>query len=123
MTEFKISDLTEEEYDLPKYSDKGRILVRILSIDESTNALYRYELDVLDYDHDSSVFWIYEGVDFEFWFDQYCCDIEELGVYVVEGVCGEYIRGEWGFTDDDEEWEFESIRLATEEEIKTETLS
>jgi hypothetical protein len=106
---------TEEEFEYPRYSDPGRILV---CIEPPDTDVYRFYYEVLDYDGDSCVFFIQEGTGFEYWLDDYL-DIEQPGIYVIEGITGSYIRGEWGFTDDDEEWDFESVRYASDEEIRT----
>jgi hypothetical protein len=111
----------KKKVELPAYGTPGRILVRIHDIIAS--GTYRYEAEVLDYDADSGVFWINEGVGFDYWLDTHVEEITEPGIYVIEGVKGAYIRGTWGLDDDDEEWEFERIRPATAEEIETETLA
>jgi len=110
----------EIEYQPPAHSTPGRILVRVLGRVDTT---YRYETEVLDSDTDTGVFWISEGMGFDYWFDQYIDKFPaDEGTFVIEGVKGEYVRGEWGVTDDDEEWEYASIREATPEEIRTECL-
>lgn len=101
---------------LPRYKDPGRILVEIYSVSSEHRPIYRYELEVLDYDSDSSVFWIQEGVGFAWWFDKYV-DLDSPGFYVIEGITGTYYKGTWGFDDDDEEWEFTLCRRAADEEI------
>ena len=93
------------------------ILVHLLG--PCVTGVYRHESEVLDYDSDSSIFWIQEGVGFDYWFDSYCDFPEYLdeGFFVIEGITGEYIRGEGGW-DDDEEWSHTGIRQATDEEIQ-----
>jgi hypothetical protein len=114
---------TAEETDWvpPPYGKPGRILVRIGSENERKPGVYRWDAEVLDYDSDSGVFWINEGTGFDYWLDG--CDFPGPGVYVIEGIKGTYIRGEWGFTDDEEEWEHGVIRPATPDEMTSETLS
>jgi hypothetical protein len=117
MSELTVMETDEDDFQLPSYRDPGRILVRYHGPGES---VYRHDCEVLDYD--GSVFWISEGVGFDFWLEQYV-DFPEPGVYVIEGITGEYIRGDGWTTDDDEEWDYTSIRQATEEEVSTETLA
>lgn len=121
MTIFNISNKIEknDDYQLPKYSDPGRILVEIYAV---PGDYYRYDIEVLDYDFDSSVFWIVEGTGFDWWFDENI-DLDLPGFYVIEGITGRYFKGTWGFDDDDEEWEFKLCRRATDEEIRTQSLS
>ncbi len=111
----------EEEPEYPSYSAVGRILVSVGPYDGPRN-LYKHYYEVLDCPQDTCVFWIEEGMGTDYWFDLYC-DFPKDGIYVVEGITGTYIRGDWSWgEDDDEDWEFTSIREATSEEIKTETL-
>lgn len=119
--EMEADELSLEDYDPPSYGAPGRILVEIIAVSGERRPLYRYELEVLDYDADSSVFWVNEGVGFNWWFDANV-DLELPGFYVIEGVTGTYIRGECGYTDDDEEWEFARCRRATAEEIAAQRL-
>lgn len=106
----------QDDYDPPRYSDPGRILVEITRVASEPQPLYRYDLEVHYYDSDSSVLWVDEGVGFDFWFDE-MVDLELPGFYVIEGVTGSYYRGTWGFDDDDEEWYFVLCRRATDEEV------
>lgn len=107
-------DYYPEDYAPPPYNKSGRILVNVLIAYEWN--VCESEYDVLDYDIDSSVFWICEGVGFDWWFDQ-TCDFPAPGYYVIENITGEYIRGDGWTTDDDEEWEYGNIRPATAQEI------
>lgn len=114
------ADPDEEDYEPPPMSKPGRILVNLLG--PGLTGVYRYESEVLDYDSDSSVMWLNEGIGFEYFFDT-CCDFPSFeGVYVIEGIIGHYYRGTYGVDDDDEEWEYASIRPATPEEISSQTL-
>lgn len=120
MTEFTIlEDESEEEFDLPKYSDEGYIFVKIISVDPNPE-YYRYELEVLEYT--GSAFWIQEGEGFDYWCNEHL-DIELPGFYVIEDVSGHYYRGDWSYgEDDDVDWYLGNVRRATEEEIKAECL-
>lgn len=111
--EFEVSDevIPEEEYELPSYSSPGRILVDVFNI-LGPGHYNKIECTIFDYDSDSSVFWINEGMGIDYWLDQYC-EFTEPGVYVIEGITGEYVKGDGWMTDDDEEWEYVSIRRAT----------
>lgn len=113
-----VEEGADDDCQPPSYKTPGRILVRYLG--PNGGRVYRHELEVLDYDADSSVFWISEGVGFDHWLDD--CDFPEPGVYVVEGITGEYIRGDGWHTDDYEEWDFKGIRPATEAEQGSEAL-
>ena len=107
--------LEDAEDDLPRYDEVGRILVNI--IDLNPCGMCKHEYEVLDYDN--CVFWINEGVGLEYWLDEYC-EFISTGFYVIEGIKGECIRGDWTCGEDDNEvWEFKKIRQATDEEIKT----
>jgi hypothetical protein len=98
-----------ESFDeMPAYSAPGR-LVAIVS--PSTGA-YRYDYDVPAYDDDSAVFWISEGEGFDYWLDQ-SPEIDEPGIYLFEGVTGDYIRGDGWTTDDDVDWNIRSVRKIT----------
>lgn len=93
----------EPEIDLPKYSDRGRILVRVLG--PCFSQVYNHEYEVLDYD--GSAFWISEGAGFDYWLDEMVV-FPGPGLYLIEGIVGAYIRGDWAWgEDDDEEWEWE----------------
>ncbi len=106
----------EPDPELPAYSEVGKILVEVLSVSVNPDEKwYKYETEV--HYHDGSTYWINEGTGFEFWFNEqivFPC----AGWYMITDIKGEYIRGDWGFTDDDEDWEFGEVRLATPEEIK-----
>jgi hypothetical protein len=107
--------------DYPKYSDVGRILVRIFGFyGHGHSRVYRYDSEVLYLDGCAAI--IEEGTGIAYWLDGHV-DLEQPGVYVIEGITGRFIKGDWGFTDDDEEWEFTHCRYATDEEIRTEALS
>lgn len=111
-------DYLPEGGEPPSYGDPGRILVHLIGPGPSMHQ--RYETEVMDYDPNTSVFYINAGVGFDYWIDQHIefPSLDE-GYYVIEGITGEYINGEWGFTDDDEEWSFTSMRPATDDEIST----
>lgn len=106
-------------FKLPEYKTPGRILVRVTDIGEQGKVEWEYE--VLAWDVGTCVFWINEGVGFDYWLAD--CEFPGPGTYVVEGIVGQYHRGTIGWDDDDEDWEYKSIRPATEEEIRTETLT
>lgn len=108
-----------EDYQLPSIKSPGFILVHVLGPGET--GVYRFETKVLD--HSESTFWINEGVGFDYWFDEYIDnEFDTPGYYVIEGVRGHWIRGDGYSTDDDEDWEFASVRPATEKEIKIGTV-
>lgn len=115
-TEITAADGCEDDYQPPRITTPGRILFQLISIDQNKSPTYRYETEVLDYDGDTGVFWISEGVGFDYWFD-WMIDLQEPGFYVLEGVRGHWIRGDGWTTDDDEKWEFDLCRRATPDEI------
>ena len=103
----------------PSYDDPGRILVHYMG--PTGSKWFQYEIEVLDHDSNSSVFFIQEGVGFDYWLDSHA-EFTEPGYYVFEGITGQYIRGDYG-EDDDETWEFTSMRPATADEISSGSLS
>jgi hypothetical protein len=113
---FLETDKEISEDSLPSYSKPGCLLVEILG--PSPTGVYKYEYEVHDHDSDSSVYWVNNGMGFDYWLDLYC-EFPGVGFYVIEGIVGSYHRGEWGFSDDDEDWEYTIIRPATNEEIST----
>jgi hypothetical protein len=113
----------ENDNELPRYETPGRILVCLWPPDTK---YYEYEVDVLDWDQDSCVFWINEGVGFDWWFSHHVAlELPESpGYFVLEGIKG-YFYTHWGPNgrEDDEEWEFAFCRRATPNEIETGLLS
>lgn len=101
-----------EVCEYPSYRDPGWILVTV----EPKTGTYAWDYDVLGYDCGSSVFWISEGMGFEYWFDLYA-DFPGPGTYLLTGISGEYFRGDGWETDDDEHWMMGDCRLATTDEI------
>ena len=100
-----IPDETEDHLP-PPYGKPGRILFDVLP-----DRVEDERIEVVDYDGDTSVFWINEGIGFDWFFEYYTNYINELepGRYIMT-VNGHYIRGlTWREspdpTDDDEEWE------------------
>ena len=96
-------DTEEQEYTPPSYSDLGYMIVKVDK--EAANYLDdMYEV----IEATGCTFWISEGVGYEYWLKEYC-EFPSSGAYKIGNIKGRYIRGDWGFTDDDEEWEYESI--------------
>lgn len=121
MSEIVIEDDLPEGCEPPTYDTPGRILVHFWGVVD--DRFRKYECEVLDYDADSSVCWINEGVGFDYWLDNHA-EFTEPGHYVIEGITGQYIRGDWAWgEDDDETWEFASMRPATDVEISSGALS
>jgi hypothetical protein len=120
MVEFTIRP-AEPEPKLPRYSDEGRILFEISHVYRSPSDHERYEIEVLDYDSNSSIHWLNEGLGADYWLKE-ILELDESGFYVVEGVTGCYIRGDGWTTDDDEEWGLRFIRRADPEEIEGQAL-
>lgn len=111
----------EDEPELPSYSDVGFILVKVGPyLEPEFSWRDKHEYEVLD--HSGCTYWIAEGTGIDYWLNANIEFPKEGGVFVLEGITGRYIKGEWGFTDDDEEFTYESMRPATEEEIKNGTV-
>lgn len=120
MASFEFITTNEEETESqPKYSDEGWILFEVYHIYPKN----QYEIEILDYDHDSSVFWLQEGMGISYWIN-HTIKVEQTGIYMMEGVHGYYYRGDWSYGEDDtEEWYFELLRYATDEEVKKSVVS
>jgi hypothetical protein len=111
----------ETEYDLPLYSTPGNITVEILNDFGPKFAkeyVYRYEIDRYSYDNGACPFWVNEGIGIDFFVDMKSPpEITGPGFYTFVNVVGYYTKGDWGFTDDDEDFEYELCRIATQEEV------
>jgi hypothetical protein len=109
----------EPEPKLPTYADKGRILFWFDPSAEDDGE----QFEVLDWDGDSAVMWLNEGVGCDYALNEFFdLDIELAGVYVLEDIYGVYYRGSsWG-DDDDEEWYCGYLRRASLQEIEGEAL-
>lgn len=103
----------EEDYQPPSYSDKGKIVFRILG--PCDTQVYLYEIEVLSYD--GCAFWINEGTGCDYWLNQWLDKDMAEGTYVVENIYGTYHRGTFGFDDDWEDWTNDPVRPATQQEI------
>lgn len=113
----------EDEPELPKYSDPGRVLFRWYRDPEFAHQADGFCCEVYDYDADSCLFWMYEGVGVNYILEN-CLDLEQEGWYVAEGITGALIRYTSDLDDVDEEWYFDGcIRYATDEEIDAKCLS
>lgn len=109
--EFAETETTTDEV-WPKYSDAGFIIVNILG--PSDTGVYNWEYEIEEYDSGSCVLYISEGTSFEWWLDEYC-EFPGPGRYKIEGIKGQYHRGDWSYgEDDDETWEFGKIVLLPE---------
>lgn len=108
----------EREHKPPSYGVPGRLLVEIEQVNRNPRSIYAYSAVLYDYDADTSVFWLCEGVGIEFFLDEQV-DLEDEGWYVFEGVVGHYHRGDGWSTDDDEEWEYATCRRARPSEIQS----
>lgn len=104
--EFEIVD--SEDYSPPKYSKRGYLefeITRVIPIAD----WYQYEVEEIEADVASSVYWICEGMGLEYWVNAYI-DLELPGKYRVEGITGTYHKGDyWAGEDDDEDWDFERV--------------
>lgn len=120
MYEYFISEEpSEPEFELPAYSTPGDLLVEITNVDYNDHGCIKYMVEEIQYDSDTCVFWINEGVGVDYWLEDHVGDyIKEPGWYVIEGIVGHYIKGTYGFEEDSEEWEFKSVRDASVEEVE-----
>lgn len=113
----------DDDYHPPAYGTKGWVLVEILTVFKPDNKMtYRFEIGESVVDENASPYWIGEGVGIEYWLDEQAPEDLKEGWWVFEGVVGTYHRGGGWISpdyceDDDEEWEFETVRPATPEEI------
>lgn len=101
----------DDDYEPPLISTPGRILVEVWPDGDP----WKYEVHASD--DETSVFWIGEGVGFDYWLDSYC-EFKAPGLYLIENVRGEWIRGDGWTTDDDEEWECDAPRAISVEDAK-----
>lgn len=106
-----------DAWEPPAYGTKGWVLVEVLEVFDKRQP-YRFELGDYAVDDDASTFWIKEGVGMEFWLDAHAPDEFDVGWWVFEDVVGTYHRGDGWMTDDDETWEYGTVRPATPEEIE-----
>jgi hypothetical protein len=86
--------------ELPRYETPGSILVEVFGEGEDR------EFEVQDWDENTSVFWISEGAGFDWWLEQHV-EFPAPGLYLIENIRGEYIRGEWGYSEDEENWYYD----------------
>ena len=107
-----ITAIDDDTYEPPSGKIPGRILVHVLGKGEIA---YRWETEVLDYDGNSAVFWINEGVGFDYFFDS--IDFPHEGKWVVNDVTVSWTKGDGCTTDDDEHWEWGEITPATAAEL------
>jgi hypothetical protein len=116
-TEISVDDSGEEDFDLPSYGEYGKIIVEVLGkIDSPFHPYWQWEID--RYTYEGSAFWINEGMGMDYFINDYIReDIPGAGIWTIDDIKGTYFKGEWGFTDDDEEWEWSDIRPATQDEI------
>lgn len=110
--------MSGSDFDPPRYSDPGWILVEIKAAGLSTGPQGRYDYELGEIAADGAAFWIGEGEGFDYWLDyHFRGEITEPGWYVIEGVIGNISRGDGYSTDDDVDWECYPARKATEDEI------
>lgn len=123
MSEFEIElaeDLDDEDYngELPSGDKEGYIIVRVEhgevdddgNILNSINDLYssKWEYDVIEYDSDSAVFWITEGIGLDYFLDQYV-DFPRPGIYKISGITVHWTKDYYGEVDEDWEWKYLEI--------------
>jgi hypothetical protein len=112
----KLDTVADPEGVLPEYESRGRILFRFWNI-----ANEPYEIEMLDYDLDSSVLFLSQGLGVEYFLKhEIRLELELDGVYVMEGVYGECWESYLGGCD--EVWHFDHIRRASPDEEECEML-
>ena len=97
-------DGDQNHYEPPSYGIPGRLLIRVYDTNEEPSDGINWEYTVIDYDGDSSIFWLNEHGMFDWYLED--IDFTEPGAYYFEKVVGYYTKGDWGFTEDEEEWKF-----------------
>lgn len=106
MPEFR--EIPNDDWEPPAYSKRGDAIIDILE---------GGDVEVVDYDPDSSIFWIEEGEGWDFWVDDNCGSLAP-GRYLISGIRGTYHLGDyWGSVDDDVSWGFKSIEPTSRETL------
>lgn len=94
-----------EDFVPPKYSTEGRILFQVEGA-----ATEDPEITVIDWDDNSAVFWLNEGIGIDYFLKHIVkVEFDQDGFYLLQNVYGEYYRGDGWETDDDEEWYYGNI--------------
>ena len=96
-------DTIDDDYGLPSYRTKGNITVEV--VHKCTK--YGWAVDSYICDMDASPFWVEEGMGVDYFVYLHQHNIPCKGLWTFEGVHG----------DDDEEWYYDCVRPATQDEI------
>ena len=105
----------KQDYELPSLKEKGYIIVKITGKVEE--GYYKDDWIIENYSYDGSAFWINEGMGVDYFINSFVCDdIPDIGFWTIEGITGSFTKGDGWEIDDEEDWEWETIRLATEKE-------
>lgn len=88
----------------PRYGDTGWVIVKVAP----TTGSYDFDYTVIDDAPCTCTFWINEGEGWNYWLDQ--VGLPGLGVYLITGIVGRYLRGDGYTTDDDVRWDFDTPR-------------
>lgn len=121
MTEMTILPDQEDQFEYPRYSEPGWILVRVSNIRfrigrYGDGSPYRIcdiaDIDPIHYTDGSAVFYIEEGQGIKHYIrENHLGDaIQKDGVYLLEGITGDYYPGEYGVSDGDEEFYCKRVR-------------
>jgi len=105
------------DYPFPSIRTKGRVLVNVGPSVSGGPSSYKHEYEVIYEDDETSIFWIKEGVGWDYWFDAHIDFPTEGGWFIVSGICGHFLPGDGWMIDNDEEWEWDEVRPATESEM------
>jgi hypothetical protein len=108
-----------DEFRPPDYATPGRLVFEITSVVPDPHDCYwpGYQVEDVDWDPATSLFWVNEGVGFDWFVNRYVDQKLAVGFWVVEDVVGTYIRGDGWMTDDDEEWTHGLVRRASFREV------
>lgn len=105
----------EDDYQPPKPGIPFKVLFRYLKDEDGEfTEIYDYTPD------ESDIFWALEGPGLEYIIEGFDYKFEDDTWYVIEGLTVVYHTDYWGEVD--EEWNYDNIRLATQEEIEAERL-
>jgi hypothetical protein len=100
-----------DEHFPPPYGKPGRLLVDVYRIympgdEKPFSWTYDWKIEHVDYDADTSVFWLFEHGTLEYEMKSQGVEFGADGRYLFAAVVGHYHRGDGWTTDDDEEWHF-----------------
>jgi hypothetical protein len=113
----------EDDFDLPLYSTPGKMVIHVY-YENPPKSVYDEtwkwdDLEITYAELDTAIFWIQEGMGLDYFVESYLKYymmsflIDGCQWFTVERITGEYHRGDWGFDDDSEKFEWKTLRPAT----------